>query len=397
MSDYQVGDKGIILNEGSDFQAYIPYTKPNIGDKAYIYTMRNGMKIAIPVLEFEIGNPMWMSPDMPMAGFDWKVDFNFNLIPLGIPLPCVSTLTGVADEVVEDTKKAWANDELIGKQLFMLSGARKDIKFPIVDNTENTCTVSTFGNIIKGGDFESDTDAWIGGTNSGPPRESVLTTEASHSSSHSWKLAMNTYSFYGAYVYQNGIDLTGVSEISFYIYGYAVGGSAAFVAVGISSGDNMTGGMPATANTSLPTTGWKKVTYLINPSYQCPGICLYFYLYNNGVAYIDDVHIAATGTGVAVGDRYVIWDPVELRPYCGYASRLTGIGSSYVEDGYRSWSTDEIADYQIEMLTGPNGGSRFNITSNTRTKITLSSTAGFEIGNWYKIWDPVNSCYIPIG
>lgn len=395
MSDYQVGDKGIILNEGSDFQAYIPYTKPNIGDKAYIYTMRNGMKIAIPVLEFELGNPMWISPDMPMAGFDWKVDFNFNLIPLGIPLPCVSTLTGVADEIVEDTKKAWANDELIGKQLFMLSGARKDTKFPIVDNTETTCTVSTFGDLITGGDFESDTGVWVGYTVGGSPRVSELTTEAYHSSGHSWKLAMNTNSFFEAGVYQNNLDLTGITELSFYLNGTDISGSA-FIQPTLYSGPNMTGGSSA-GSILLPTSGWEKETIAVPITYQKSGVCLAFRLFQNGIAYIDDIGVEATGTGVAIGDRYVIWDPVELKPYCGYAARLTGVESSYIEDAYRSWSTDELADYQIEMLTGLNGGSRFNITANTRTKITLSSTAGFEIGNWYKIWDPVNSCYIPIG
>ena len=56
------------------------------GDKVILYNLKDETRIAVPTLSLSIGDPVFSSPSFDFAGFNWKMDFDFNLIPLIIPI-----------------------------------------------------------------------------------------------------------------------------------------------------------------------------------------------------------------------------------------------------------------------------------------------------------------------
>jgi len=81
----EVGDKALVM-PGFGENYLIPLEDVNIGDSVQLYPIGNDTKIAVPVLNFGIGNYTFISPEFNFAGFNWNIDFNFNLIPLRLLL-----------------------------------------------------------------------------------------------------------------------------------------------------------------------------------------------------------------------------------------------------------------------------------------------------------------------
>lgn len=77
-----VGDKVLVFAAGSEFATAVPLSTPSIGDMVAIYNLQNETRIAVPTLTFGLGDVSWVTPNFDFAGFDFKLDFNFQLIPL---------------------------------------------------------------------------------------------------------------------------------------------------------------------------------------------------------------------------------------------------------------------------------------------------------------------------
>lgn len=81
-----VGDKGIVFGAGSDSAQFIQVQTPNVGDRVILYNLKNDTKIAVPILSIGVDYYIFNTPSFQFAGFNWNIDFNFQLIPLILSL-----------------------------------------------------------------------------------------------------------------------------------------------------------------------------------------------------------------------------------------------------------------------------------------------------------------------
>lgn len=77
----EVGGKGIVFGAGGDFAQFIPVGTPEVGDTVALYNLVDESRIAVPTLTFSIGDQVWNTPSFDFAGFNFSLDFNFQLIP----------------------------------------------------------------------------------------------------------------------------------------------------------------------------------------------------------------------------------------------------------------------------------------------------------------------------
>jgi len=77
-----VGDRGLTFAAGSPYSTFAAVSTPAINDKVILYNLGNGQRLAVPTLWFDLGDFTFVAPSFQFAGFDWKLDFNFNLTPL---------------------------------------------------------------------------------------------------------------------------------------------------------------------------------------------------------------------------------------------------------------------------------------------------------------------------
>ena len=78
----QVGDNGLAFAAGSPYSTFAQVSAPKVGDSVILYNLGNGQRLAVPTLWFDLGYFTFVAPSFQFAGFDWKFDFNFNLLPL---------------------------------------------------------------------------------------------------------------------------------------------------------------------------------------------------------------------------------------------------------------------------------------------------------------------------
>jgi len=90
-----VGDKVLIMPRMGENMA-IPLGDVEVGDNVILYNLQNETKIAVPSLTFDVGFPIFATPSFQFAGFDWKLDFNFSLIPFWFALT-IGSAVKIAD------------------------------------------------------------------------------------------------------------------------------------------------------------------------------------------------------------------------------------------------------------------------------------------------------------
>lgn len=76
-----VGDKVLVMPSIGENVA-VPLGDVNIGDSVILYPLKDNTKIAVPTLSIWLDDVVFNTPSFQFAGFDWRVDFNFQLIPL---------------------------------------------------------------------------------------------------------------------------------------------------------------------------------------------------------------------------------------------------------------------------------------------------------------------------
>ena len=79
-----VGDKVIVFGAGSDFAHAVKLTTPNIGDTVTLYPLPDETQIAVPNLTFDLDNYVFVTPSFQFAGFNFNVDFDFQLLLLAL-------------------------------------------------------------------------------------------------------------------------------------------------------------------------------------------------------------------------------------------------------------------------------------------------------------------------
>ena len=93
-----VGDKVLVFAAGSEFATAVPLITPGIGDKVALYNLQNETRIAVPTLVFGVGDISWVTPNFDFAGFNFNLDFNFQLIPLILGLASgIYGIVGIVD------------------------------------------------------------------------------------------------------------------------------------------------------------------------------------------------------------------------------------------------------------------------------------------------------------
>ncbi|HPD11570.1 MAG TPA: hypothetical protein PLN56_11320 [Methanoregulaceae archaeon] len=115
----RIGDRGVVLN-GEDF--YVP-PSVEVGDKVMIYTLGNGQKIAIPTLSLSLDDHVFPTPSFSFAGFDWKIDFNFSLVPLILNIMRIGEVIYVGPQI-ESRPISQYEEELIGTVFVNYGGGR---------------------------------------------------------------------------------------------------------------------------------------------------------------------------------------------------------------------------------------------------------------------------------
>ena len=80
----EVGDKVLVFAAGSDYATAVPLSTPAIDDKVALYNLKDETRIAVPTLRFDVGDFAFVTPNFDFAGFDFKLDFNFQLVALNL-------------------------------------------------------------------------------------------------------------------------------------------------------------------------------------------------------------------------------------------------------------------------------------------------------------------------
>jgi len=60
----------------------VPLGNVNVGDSVILYQLKDNTRIAVPTLSLSVDSYVFNTPSFQFAGFNWSVDFNFQLIPL---------------------------------------------------------------------------------------------------------------------------------------------------------------------------------------------------------------------------------------------------------------------------------------------------------------------------
>ena len=76
-----VGDRVLVMPSFSENVA-VPLGELSEGDQVLLYNLKDDTRIAVPTLSLNVGDRVFSSPSFDFAGFNWKVDFDFKLIPL---------------------------------------------------------------------------------------------------------------------------------------------------------------------------------------------------------------------------------------------------------------------------------------------------------------------------
>lgn len=81
MTDLEVGDQVLVMPGWDGVPVAIKLDSVDVGDPVLLYNLKAEDKIAVPRLQFDVGSYVFAAPSFDFAGFDWKVDFDFDLLP----------------------------------------------------------------------------------------------------------------------------------------------------------------------------------------------------------------------------------------------------------------------------------------------------------------------------
>lgn len=116
----QVGDKVLVYGAGTPWAFAKQITTPEVGDKVDVVTLSDGTKLAMPKIELDLSEYVWVVPEFDTPFNIGDVPFNWGTMPLGA---AVFKVTGVPDCThLDDSYRSWDSDELTGCWLIPISG-----------------------------------------------------------------------------------------------------------------------------------------------------------------------------------------------------------------------------------------------------------------------------------
>jgi len=137
----QVGDKVLVYGAGTPW-AYAKKIEPvQVGDTVDVVTLSDGTKLAMPKIELDLSEYVWVIPQWDNGFNLGDLPFGWGLMPLGA---AVFTLSSVTCHTATDDLRVWTPGELSG---FFLIPLRKPNlgALEIVGNTETKYDISTDG------------------------------------------------------------------------------------------------------------------------------------------------------------------------------------------------------------------------------------------------------------
>jgi len=151
------GDKVLIMSSLGENMA-IKLGDVDVGDNVVLYNLKDESKIAVPTLSFSINTPVFATPTINFAGFNWKLDFNFDLIPFMFALTIGSAIK-IADPFYrtvsgsgEIVKLVCSNFSWDGISMVFLSESPTAItKIQYDDSFMVTTSLGTTGWVMEGG------------------------------------------------------------------------------------------------------------------------------------------------------------------------------------------------------------------------------------------------------
>lgn len=78
-----IGDKVLVMPSLGENMA-VPLGDVEVGDSVILYSLKNETRIAVPTLAFSIGSYAFNTPAFNFSGFNFNLDFNFQLIALNL-------------------------------------------------------------------------------------------------------------------------------------------------------------------------------------------------------------------------------------------------------------------------------------------------------------------------
>ena len=111
----QVGDKVLVYGAGTPW-AFAKKIEPlEVGDKCDVVTLSDGTKLAMPKIELDLSEYVWVVPEFDTPFNIGDVPFQWGMMPLGA---AVFTVTGVTCRTIQDSLREWEDNELDGCLLF---------------------------------------------------------------------------------------------------------------------------------------------------------------------------------------------------------------------------------------------------------------------------------------
>lgn len=80
-----IGSEVLVMSSLGENVA-VPLGNVNVGDSVILYPLKDNTRIAVPTLSLSLGSVVFNTPSFNFGGFNWSIDFNFQLIPLDLSL-----------------------------------------------------------------------------------------------------------------------------------------------------------------------------------------------------------------------------------------------------------------------------------------------------------------------
>lgn len=134
----QVGDKVLVYGAGTPWAFAKKIDPVEVGDKVDVVTLSDGTKLAMPKIELDLSEYVWVVPEFDTPFNIGDVPFQWGMMPLGAAVYSISDLMC---HTVVDRNRAFEPGELVGKRLIICSGKNRGIVYPIISNTDSEITI----------------------------------------------------------------------------------------------------------------------------------------------------------------------------------------------------------------------------------------------------------------
>lgn len=323
----QVGDKVLVYGAGTSWGFAKKIEPLKVGDKVDVVTLSDGTKLAMPKIELDTGEYVWVVPEWDSPFNIGDVPFQWGMMPLGA---AVFTLTDIIDCThVEDSNRDWGdNFSLAGYYMAILSGENRGWLYKISSHQGTTIYTIVLAELFPDVPFVD----WTYSTYSVPGRTTSTVTLSNLC--HVYCASNNMY-FATATLYHAAVTVSGAETITIPVK--LLNTYPAFTQVNIGGGfsynlnnclvraDSI---FSADELTALGLAG----RFYVNPDYpDFTEVTINYSGYYSGPlsAFVDcapysvrvDLQLgpltfnagACASQGLAAGDTYVIYDPVTKR------------------------------------------------------------------------------------